>query len=117
MAGPRYICPKCGFKLRPSDLRREGSSYFQCPSCREKLRVTVAYRTFLLIGQVLIAIAVPFVLGMRDVLAFIGVAALAFFPAVLVFTLLMRSIYPARLEPCPPSSSDLTFTKGTRKDS
>jgi hypothetical protein len=117
MLGPNYICPKCGFKLRPSDLRREGSSYFQCPSCHEKLHITIAYRIFLLIGQVLMAIAVPFVLGIRDVLAFVGVAILAFFPAVVVFTLLMRNFYPARFEPYPPSSSDLTFTKGTRKDS
>jgi predicted RNA-binding Zn-ribbon protein involved in translation (DUF1610 family) len=116
MAGPNYICPKCGFKLRPSPLRRDGGSYFQCPSCKEKLRITVAYRSFLLIGQLAIAIAVPFVLGIRDVFAYVGVAMLAFFPAVAVFTLLMRSIYPARFESYPPSSY-LTFTKGTRDDS
>ena len=114
MAGPNYICPKCGFKLRPSDLRREGSSYFQCPSCKEKLRVTVGYGRVLLLGQIAIAIVVPFVLGIRTVLTYFGVAMLAFFPAVVVFTYLMRTLYPARFEPYPPSSSDLTFTKGTR---
>lgn len=62
------------------------------------------------------AIAVPFVLGIKNVFAYVGVAMLAFFPAVAVFTLLMRSIYPARFEPYPPSSY-LTFTKGTRNDS
>lgn len=117
MAGPNYICPKCGLKLRPSHLRREGSSYFLCPSCKEKLRVSVAYRRFLLIGQVVISIAVPFVLGIRNVLAYVGVAMLAFFPVVAVSTYLMRSIYTARFEPHPPSSSDLTFTKGTRDGS
>ena len=117
MAGPKYVCPKCGFKLRPSHLRREGSSYFQCPSCNEKLRVTVAYRCFLLTGQVVISIALPLVLGIRDVLVYIAVAMLAFFPVVAVFTYLMRTIYPARFEPYPPSSSDLTFTKGTRNGS
>jgi predicted RNA-binding Zn-ribbon protein involved in translation (DUF1610 family) len=116
MAGPNYICPKCGFKLRPSHLRRDGGSYFQCPSCKEKLRITVAYKRFLLIGQLAIAIVVPFVFGIREFFAYIGVAMLAFFPSVLVFTFLMRSIYPARFEPYPPSSY-LTFTKGTRNDS
>jgi predicted RNA-binding Zn-ribbon protein involved in translation (DUF1610 family) len=117
MAGPNYICPKCAFKLQPSDLRREGGSYFQCPSCKEKLRVTVAYRCFLLIGQVIISIALPFVLGIRDVFVYITVAVLAFFPVVAGFTYLMRTVYPARFEPYPPSSSDLTFTKGTRNGS
>ena len=117
MAGPGYICPKCGFELRPSHLRLEGSSYFLCPSCKEKLRVSVAYRRFLVIGQVVISIAVPFVLGIRNVFVYVGVAMLAFFPVVAVFTYLMRSIYPARFEPYPPSSSDLTFTKGTKNGS
>jgi len=117
MAGPNYLCPKCAFKLRPSLLPRQGESYFQCPSCNEKIRVSVAYKRFLLIGQLTIAIAVPFVLGIRGVLAYVGVAMLAFFPAVVVFTSLMRSIYPARFEPYPLSSSDLTFTKGTRNGS
>ena len=117
MAGPNYVCPKCGFKLRPPDLRREGGSYFQCPSCNEKLRVSVAYRRFLLIGNIVVSIAIPFVLGIRDVLAYVVVAMIAFFPVVAAFTYLMRTVYPARFEPYPPSSSDLTFTKGTRNDS
>jgi len=117
MAAPNYICPKCGFNLRPSHLGREGGSYFQCPSCNQKLRVSVAYRRLLLLGNVVITIAVPFVLGIRDVLVYIGVAMLAFFPVVAAFTFLMRTIYPARFESYPPSSSDLTFTKGTRNDS
>ncbi len=115
MAEPNYVCPKCGFNLRPSHLHLDGSSYFQCPSCKEKLRVTVAYRRFLLLGQVVISIAV--VLGIRNLLAYVAVAMVAFFPVVVVFTYLMTTIYPARFEPYPPSSSDLTFTKGTRNDS
>ena len=117
MAEPNYVCPKCGFNLRPSHLRLDGSSYFQCPSCKEKLRVTVAYRRFLLFGQVVISIAVPFVLGIRNVLAYVAVAMVAFFPVIVGFTYLMRTIYHARFELYPPSSSDLTFTKGTRNDS
>jgi DNA-directed RNA polymerase subunit RPC12/RpoP len=117
VAGPNYNCPKCGLKLRPSLLPRQGESYFQCPSCNAKIRVSVGYKRFLLIGQLALAIAVPFVLGIRNVLVYVGVAMLAFFPAVFVFAYLMRSIYPARFELYPPSSSDLTFTKGTRNGS
>ena len=107
MAGPRYTCSKCGFKLRPSHLRREGKPYFECPSCRQKLRVSRGYRYFLLIGQVLISVALPFFLGIRDVLAFVVVALVAFFPVVFVFTFLMRSIYPPRFEPYVPSDMSL----------
>jgi DNA-directed RNA polymerase subunit RPC12/RpoP len=117
MAGPNYNCPKCDLKLRPSLLPRQGESYFQCPSCDAKIRVSVGYKRFLLIGQLALAIAVPFVLGIRNVLVYVGVTMLAFFPAVFVFTYLMRSIYPARFELYPPSSSDLTFTKDTRNGS
>jgi predicted RNA-binding Zn-ribbon protein involved in translation (DUF1610 family) len=117
MAGPHYVCPKCGFKLRPSLLPRQGESYFQCPSCNEKIRVSVAYKRFLLVSDVVISSAVPFLLGIRDVLPYVGVAMLAFFPVLAVFTYLMRTIYPARFELYPPSSSDLTFTKGARNDS
>ena len=107
MTGHGYICPRCGFKLRPSHLRREGEPYFECPSCRERLCVTRGYRLFLLIGEVLISIALPFLLGIRDVLAFAIVAAVVFFPVVFVFTFLVRSIYPARFEPYEPSDMSL----------
>jgi DNA-directed RNA polymerase subunit RPC12/RpoP len=117
MTGPKYICPTCGFKLRPSHLSRQGESYFQCPSCNAKIRVSVGYKRFLLIGQLALAIVVPFVLGIRNVLVYVGVAMLAFFPGAFVFAFLMRSIYPARFELYPPSSSDLTFTKDTRHGS
>jgi hypothetical protein len=42
---------------------------------------------------------------------------LAFYPGAFAFAFLMRSIYPARFELYPPSSSDLTFTKGARNGS
>jgi DNA-directed RNA polymerase subunit RPC12/RpoP len=107
MARPKYICPKCRFKLRPSDLSRGGKPYFECPSCNEKLRVSAAYRRFLLVGEVLISIALPFLLGIRDVLAFVIGALVAFFPVVAIFTFLMRSIYPARFEPYEPTDMSL----------
>lgn len=107
MAGPDYVCPKCGFKLWPSHLRREGKPYFQCPSCDQKLRISAAYRRFLLIGEVVISFAVPFLLGIRDVLTFVAVAMVAFFPVAFVFTFLMRSIYPARFEPYEPADMSL----------
>ena len=102
MAGPNYVCPKCGFNLRPPHLRREGKPYFLCPSCNEKLRVSVAYRRFLLFGGIVISVALPFVLGIRDVLTFVVVAMLAFFPVGFLLPFLLRSIYPARFEPYSP---------------
>jgi len=102
------MCPKCGFKLRPSHLRREGKPYFQCPSCHEKLRISVAYRRFLRLGGLLATIAVPIILGIRDVLAFVVVAILALFPiGGFFFPFLMRSIYPARFEPYEPADMSL----------
>lgn len=105
--GPSYICPKCGFKLRPSHLRRERKPYFECPSCKQKLRVSAGYRRLLLIGELVISMTVPFLLGIKDVLSFIGVAMIAFFPAMVAFTFLMRSVYPARFEPYDPSDMSL----------
>ena len=106
MAGPNYICPKCSFRLRPSDSHLAGP-YFECPSCKQRLRIPPSYRRFLLVGQVVISIALPFLLGIRDVLTFLIVALVAFFPVVFVFTFLMRSIYPPRFEPYEPADMSL----------
>ena len=107
MAGLNHFCPKCGFKLRPSDFRREWKPYFECPSCKQKLRISAAYILFLFTGEVVISMALPFLLGIRDVLRFVIVALVAFFPVVVVFTFLMRSIYPARFEPYEPADMSL----------
>jgi len=88
-------------------LRREGKPYFQCPSCNEKLRVSVAYKRFLLFGNIVISIAIPFILGIRDVLAFVVVAMVALFPVGFLFAFLMRTIYPARFEPYEPADMSL----------
>lgn len=53
------------------------------------------------------SVALPFLLGIRDVLAFAVVALVAFFPVVFVFAFLMRGIYPARFEPYEPSDMSL----------
>lgn len=107
MAGPKYSCPKCGFKLRPSHLRREGKPYFECPSCREKLRIPAAYRRLMLTIDILTTCAVPFVLGIRDPLVYVIVAMLAFFPVSFVSTLLIRSLHPPRFEPYEPADMSL----------
>jgi hypothetical protein len=107
------ICPKCSFRLRPSDAHFAGP-YFECPSCKQKLRIPPSYRRFLLAGQVVISIALPYMLGIRDVLAFIIVALIAFFPVVFLFTLLMRNIYPPRFEPYAPA--DMSLRQITKND-
>ena len=60
----------------------------------------------MLIGEVVISIALPFLLGIQGILMFAIVALIAFYPVVFVFTLVM-SIYPARFEPYEPSNMSL----------
>lgn len=112
MSGHTDSCPKCSFRLRPSDSRFEGP-YFECPSCRQKLRIPPSYKHFLLAGQVVISITLPYMLGIRDVLAFIIVTLIAFFPVVFLFTFLMRKIYPPRFEPYEPS--DMSMRQLTKR--
>lgn len=109
MSGPNFICPKCSFRFRPSDASFK-EPYFECPSCKQKLRIPPSYRHFLLAGQLVISITLPYILGIRDVLAFIIVALIAFFPVVFLFTLLMSRIYPPRFEPYEPADMSLRQT-------
>ncbi len=113
MAGPNYICPKCGFRLRPSDLRREGKPYFECASCNQKLCVSVAYRRFLMFTELAISILLPFFLGIRDVVEYFAIAILALLPVAFLFAFLIRSIYPPRFQPYEAADMSLRqITKG-----
>ena len=68
----------------------------------------------MLVVDLLTTCAVPFILGIRDVLVYVIVAMLAFFPVSFLSTFLMRSVYLPRFESYEPA--DMSLRQITKND-
>jgi hypothetical protein len=86
----RFLCPKCNFWLSPTQMRRKGKPYFQCPSCEEKLRFSPTYMRSLNVAGFALAFVLPAILQIQNPFKFVGVALLAWIPLVLLMTYLLN---------------------------
>jgi len=96
-------CPACGWQMRAGDVQRGG---FLCPSCKIGLRLpemSEYEKATAVLGGVLLAFLVPYLLGARGFWALYVCVILLCFPMAAVLGLVRGWVFPRALKKDSPA--------------
>jgi hypothetical protein len=99
MSHPPLNCPVCRGLLKDFEIRLAGP--FRCPTCGERLQIPSRYSNGLSAASLLISAVLSVTMGLRGViLCFVTV--ILWVPINILGLVMMRSIWPPKIERCLP---------------
>lgn len=107
-----FNCPGCRAKFDSRRvIRNSDGRSFDCPNCGRQLDQSAADKWTRFIAWFIISVLITYFLGIRDPLIFVGATVFICYGGAIPFALIMRRIFPPKLELYYPENLSLNISK------